>query len=156
MVTHTPGGQMVTMNPNDPLGLNQPTAAQGTLQNLQTAPNAYPPTTATRVLMISYYIDAVTDPTLPNLMRQINASQPLAIARGVENLQFTFDLVDGTINPTNVPTPPLANSPNQIRKVNLFMASRSLDEIPGQRKFFRNSMATQVGLRSLSFVDRYQ
>jgi hypothetical protein len=156
MVTAPPAGQVVTMGAGDPLGLNQPAAAQGTLVSLQTAPGVYPPTTATRVTMVSYYVDAITDPTMPQLVRQVGAGARLAIARGVENLQLTYDLVDGTVNPTNVATPPVANSPNQIRKVNLFLAARSLEPLPGQRTFFRNSVATQVGLRSLSFVDRYQ
>ena len=40
--------------------------------------------------MVSYYIDVVTDPTLPRLVRQVNNGAPLAIALGVENLQFTL------------------------------------------------------------------
>ena len=65
-------------------------------------------------------------------------------------------LVDGVTNPTNVATPPVSNSANQIRKVNLFVSARSVDRDPQTRQFFRNSMATDVGLRSLSFVDRYR
>jgi len=74
----------------------------------------------------------------------------------VENLQITFDLVDGVTNPTNVDTPPVTNSSNQIRKANLFLSARSQDVNPQTKQFFRNTMATQVGLRSLSFVDRYR
>jgi hypothetical protein len=158
MITHIPGGphQQVNLTPTDPLGLNQTNAAQGTLQSLETGPNQYPPTTATRILMITYYIDRITDPDLPRLVRQVNAGPRLAIALGAENLQFSFDLVDGTVNPTNVDEPPAGQSANQIRKVNIYLAARSLDQDPRSRQFFRNSMATQVGLRSLSFVDRYQ
>ena len=83
-------------------------------------------------------------------------SQRLAIALGVENLQFTYDLVDGTTNPSNVETPPVANSANQIRKANLFIAARSLELSLPTGQFVRNSMAAGVGLRSLSFVDRYR
>jgi hypothetical protein len=158
MITSIPGGpqQQVTLAPNDPLNLNQPNAAQGTLQNLETGPNEYPPTSATRILMITYYVDTATDPTLPRLVRRVNAGPPLAIALGVENLQVTFDLVDGVLNPSNVSTPLAPNSPHQIRKVNLFLSARSLDRVPRLNQFFRTSVATQVGLRSLSFVDRYQ
>ena len=87
--------------PGDALGINQPNAPQGTILNLQSGPGVYPPTTATRILMISYYIDNVTDPTLPRLIRQINAGQPLAIALGAENLQLSYDLIDGINNPAN-------------------------------------------------------
>jgi hypothetical protein len=155
MITAVSGGQTVTFAAGDPLGLNQD-APQGTLVNLQSSPGVYPPTTATRVQLISYYIDSTTDPTLPRLVRQVNNGQRLAIAMGVENLQISYDLVDGVTNPTNVDTPPVSNSANQIRKVNLFLSARSIDRDPQTRQFFRNSMATDVGLRSLSFVDRYR
>jgi hypothetical protein len=89
-------------------------------------------------------------------VRQVNAGQQLAISLGAENLQISFDLVDGVTNPSNVDTPPAANSPHQIRKVNLFLSARSIDRSPRTHDFFRNSIATQIGLRSLSFVDRYQ
>src|SRR5262249_45488656 len=119
-------------------------------------PGVYPPTTATRVNMISYYIDNVTDPTVPRLVRQINGGQPLAIALGAENLQFSFDFVDGVNNPANQKNVPNGNSANQIRKVNLFLSTRSSDRNPQTNDFFRNSMGTEVGLRSLSYVNRYQ
>src|SRR5262245_44301180 len=150
MITRTSASQTVFFDPGDPLNLNQPGASQGNLLGIQSSPGVFPPTTATRVLMISYYVDTATDPTLPRLVRQINARPSNAVSFGVENLQFSYDLVDGTVNPANVPEPPPGNSPNQIRKVNLFMSARSLDLAPVPRQFFRNSMATEVGLRSLS------
>jgi prepilin-type N-terminal cleavage/methylation domain-containing protein len=156
MVTGLPGGQQVVLAQGDPLGINQPNAPQGTIVNLQSGPGVYPPTTATRILMISYYIDNVTDPTLPRLIRQINAGQPLAIALGAENLQLSYDFIDGVTNPANQKNVPGMNSANQIRKVNLFLATRSLDKSPSLNDYFRNSMGTEVGLRSLSYVNRYQ
>ena len=156
MITLTNGTQTVYFEVGDPLTLNQPAAAQGNLLSLQSSPGVFPPTTATRVVMISYYVDIVTEPALPRLVRQVNAGPRLAVSLGVENLQYSYDLVDGTVNPTNVPEPPPGNSPNQIRKANLFMSARSLDLQPKTGQFFRNSMVTEVGLRSLSFVDRYR
>jgi hypothetical protein len=156
MVTVTPAAQTVSLAPGDPLNLNQTAAAQGTLANLSTGPNVFPPTTANRVTLVTYYLDTATDPQLPRLVRQVNSGPRLAIALGIENFQVTFDLVDGTNNPANVPAPPVGNSPNQIRKVNLFLSARSLERNRNTNQFFRNSMATQVSLRSLSFVDRYQ
>ena len=156
MVTVTPTTQTVSFDAGDPMRVNQRGAPQGTIMNLQSSPGVFPPTTATRVLMISYYIDTVTDPTLPRLVRRVNMEPNLAIAMGVENLQFTYDLVDGVTNPTNVDEPAAGNSANQIRKVNLFLSARSQDPNPQTNQYFRNSMATQVGLRSLSFVDRYR
>jgi hypothetical protein len=124
--------------------------------NLQSSPGVFPPTTATRILMVSYYIDVTTDPELPRLVRRVNMGPPLAIALGVENFQVTYDLVDGVTNPTNVDTPAVGNSANQIRKANLFLAARSQDLNPATNRFFRNTLSTQVGLRSLSFVDKYK
>lgn len=156
MITRVDATQTVFFEAGDPLNLNLTGAPQGTIINLQNAPGAYPPTTATRITMVSYYIDSVTDPTLPRLVRQIGNGPRLAIALGVENLQFTYDLVDGTTNPTNVQDPPVANSPNQFRKANLYIAVRSLETNMYNDQPHRNSIATEVGLRSLSFVDRYQ
>jgi len=107
------------------------------------------------LLMVSYFIDNVTDPALPRLVRRVNMGNRLAIAMGVENLQLTYDIVNGGANPVNISTPAPA-AVNQIRKVNLFLQARSQDVNPQTKMYFRNSMSTQVGLRSLSFVDRYR
>ena len=156
MVTENATSQTVTFGASDVMRLNQRgSATAGTLTQLQDSPGVFPLTTATRVLMVTYYVDVLTDPGLPRLVRRVNMGDRLAIAMGVENLQITYDLVDGVTNPTNVATPATENSANQIRKANLFMSARSQDINPQTRQYFRNSMATQVGLRSLSFVDRY-
>jgi type II secretory pathway pseudopilin PulG len=155
-ITAVNGSQTVTMAVSDLMDFNQPGAAGGNLLALASSPGVFPPTTATRLTMVSYYVDVVTDPTLPRLVRQINGGARLAIALGVENLQLTYDIVDGATNPTNVATPPTGNSASQIRKVRLFISARSLDQSPVTHQFMRNSMATDVGLRSLSFVDRYK
>jgi hypothetical protein len=156
MVTQVNGNQTVNFGLNDPMGLNQRAAEQGTIMNLAQPDGAFPPTTATRLLVVSYFIDRVTDPTLPRLMRQVNGGQARAIAMGVENLQMTYDFVDGVGNPTNQQTIPAGNSANQIRKVNLFMSARSIDINLHTSQPYRNTVASQVGLRSLSFMDRYR
>ena len=155
MVTATNNNQTVNFALGDAMGLNQRNAENGTIMNIQ-AGGVFPPTTATRILMISYYVDRVTDPTLPRLMRRVNGGQAFAIALGVENLQLSYDFVDGVGNPTNQEGIPVANSPNQIRKINLFMSARSIDTDNHTGTFYRNSVASQVGLRSLSFMDRYR
>lgn len=149
-------GQIITFADNDPMRLNQRAAERGSIMDLQSTPGVYPPTTAMRLLMISYYIDNTTDAALPRLVRRVGMGPELAIAMGLENIQITFDLVDGVLNPTNVETPADPNSPHQIRKINLFLSARSLELNPNSRQFMRNSMATQVGLRSLSYTDRYR
>jgi type II secretory pathway pseudopilin PulG len=147
-------GQQVFFADGDPMRINQRAAEQGTLMNLASG-GQFPPTTATRILLISYYIDAITDPALPRLVRQVNMGDRLAVALGIENFQITYDLVDGGANPTNIETPVAPSSPNHIRKANLFLAARAFAVNPRTRQFFRNTIATQVSLRSLAFVDRY-
>jgi hypothetical protein len=140
----------------DAMNLNQRSAAEGTIMTL--LPLAEDPLdnqlhvmTATRVLMISYYIDD-TNADKPVLMRRVNLGPERAIGIGIENLQVTFDLVDGDTNPLNESSPEL---PNQIRKANVFLTGRSYKEWARTQQYLRTSVSTQMSLRSLSFVDRY-
>jgi prepilin-type N-terminal cleavage/methylation domain-containing protein len=138
-------------------------------------PSCFVPTLASRVRMISYYIDNVTDPLRPRLVRRMNNGHEInfdntlgtAVAFDVENLQITYDLADGVTNPANVkmfkadldgtgtclPNP---CSRNNIRKVNIVLSGRSKVAAKGTRQFLRNRLQTQVSLRSLAFVDRYR
>lgn len=149
-------GQSLQFAAGDEMNLNQRGAAQGSIMPL--LPLAQDPIDrnlhfmeATRVLMISYYIDG-TDRDRPVLIRRINFGAERAIGVGVENLQVTYDLVDGITNPLNQPSPTL---PNQIRKANVFLTGRSFREWERTGSFLRTSVSTQMSLRSLSFVDRY-
>jgi hypothetical protein len=148
--------QQLEFAAGDAMNINQRSADDGTIMTL--LPLAEDPLDsnlhmmqATRVLMISYYIDA-TRPDKPVLMRRINLGPERAIGIGVENLQVTFDLVDGETNPLNEPSPEL---PNQIRKANVFLTGRSYKEWERTQQYLRTSVSTQMSLRSLSFVDRY-
>lgn len=149
-------GQMLEFTAGDEMNLNQRGADAGTIMPL--LPLAEDPTDpelhmmeATRVLMISYYIDD-SDAGRPVLMRRVNLGPERAIGIGVENLQVTFDLVDGDTNPLNEPAPEL---PNQIRKANVFLTGRSYREWGRTQQYLRTSVSTQMSLRSLAFVDRY-
>jgi prepilin-type N-terminal cleavage/methylation domain-containing protein len=148
-------GQTVYFESGDPFNLNQPGASQGSISQLKSG-GTFPPTTASRVWLVTYYLDTITDPEMPRLIRRVNISSGEAVALVLENLQFTFDLVDGVTNPTNVETPTAPNSPNQIRKVNLLLSGRSSALIRNTRDYLRRSLTTQVSLRSLSFIDRYR
>jgi hypothetical protein len=147
-------GQTIAFDANDEMNLNQRDVGQGTVIQLQSAPGEYPDTTATRVLMISYYLDA-SDPDRPRLIRRVNFGPERVIAVGVENVQLTYDLVDGDTNPVNLPEPVLPNTPDQIRKANIFLAGRSSQEWRRTGQLVRSSLSTQVSLRNLSFRDRY-
>jgi hypothetical protein len=76
-------------------------------------------------------------------------------------------MVDGATNPSNVrmvavdlttagACAPQPCSPNQVRKMNVFIAGRSTERFSATREFFRNTLTTQVSLRSLALVDRYK
>jgi len=145
-------GQTVQFQPSDSLNLNQASASQGSIRQLRDS-GTYPPTTATRVLMITYYLDTTTDAANPRLVRQINNSPGQAVALVLEDMQMTFDLVDGVTNPTAVPAP---SSPNQIRKVNIVVTGRSSVPLRNTGEYMRRSLNTQVSLRSMSFIDRYR
>jgi hypothetical protein len=136
----------------DELNFNQPTAAAGSITQLQSG-GVFPTTTATRVWLITYYLDYTTDPNTPRLIRRVNNRPGAPVALVLENLQLTYDLVDGDTNPAKVENP---GSPNQIRKANILLSGRSSERIRNTQEFLRTSLTTQVSLRSLSFVDRYE
>ena len=140
---------------NDPWGLNQRTAAAGTVLNIRTG-TTFPLTSATRVTMVTYYIDTTTVAGQFRLMRRVGFSTPRLIAMGIDNVQATYDIVDGTTNPTSRDDAVAPNTPVQIRKVNLFLAARSDVTLPQTRQLLRLSVSTQVSLRAMSFVDRYK
>ncbi len=174
-------GQSAFFEAGDSLNLNQVGVEAGNIEALlATAPSDVPsptylPTTATRIRMITYYIDATTDPSRPRLVRRMNNGNATtfdnalgtAVAFDLENFQISYDLVDGVTNPASVKMTvadlagtgacsPDPCSPNQIRKVNVLLSGRSRAALQQTRQFFHNSLTTQVSLRSLAFVDRYQ
>jgi type IV pilus assembly protein PilW len=167
-VTSTNGAQTIRFETGDPMNLNQYDAGLDMLGTLdQLRQDATPITQASRVRMISYYIDATTDPDNPRLIRRLNSDPGRAVAFAVENLQVTYDLADGATNPTNVrmddtdldgggACAPNPCSLNQVRKVNVFIAGRSRNRFSLTDEFLRNTLATQVSLRNLAFVDRYR
>jgi prepilin-type N-terminal cleavage/methylation domain-containing protein len=155
MVTTTPTSQAMAFAPNDAMNINQQGSPAGSilrLDNDAVTTNTFP-VGVTRIRMVSYYIDNVTDPTLPRLVRQINMNAGRVVAFGIENLQFSYDLVDGVNNPTNVANPA---TPNQIRKVDIVLEARSRNRSKQTGDFFRTSIATQVSFRNMALVDRYR
>ena len=196
-ITALDGLQTATFAVSDSLNLNQTAAALGTVTaHLATAPKdqttsgtpnctspptpCFVPTTATRIRLVSYYIDNITTPGRPRLVRRINNGSGsasatynnllgTAVAFDVENLQISYDLVDGVGNPSGVKFTaadlagstggaclPSACSPNQIRKINVTITGRSRTTLRQTRQYFRNTLTTQVSLRSMSFMDRYK
>jgi hypothetical protein len=139
----------------DYYGLNARTASQGTVLQIRTS-GVFPATSATRVVMVTYYLDSTTAPGQFRLMRRVGFGTPRLMSVGIENLQVTYDIVDGTTNPTNQPTPVSPNTPSQIRKVNLWLSQQSAPGFSVTRRLLRSSVATQISLRSMSYFDRYE
>jgi hypothetical protein len=148
-------GQVMYFETGDPFSLNQPGASQGSITQLKNGA-AFPPTTATRVYLTTYYLDFTTDPEMPRLIRRINFNQGEPVALILDNFQLTYDLVDGISNPANIDSPTAPNSPNQIRKANILLSGRSTSKIENTQEYLHRTLTTQVSLRSLSFVDRYR
>jgi len=174
-VTAVDGDQTATFATTGSLNLNQTAATFGTLTKyLAKAPIdsctgtgcILPYTTATRIRMISYYIDTNTDPARPRVVRRINDNPGTALAFDVENLTLSYDLVTASSTPSEVMftaadlagtgrCSPSACSPNQIRKINLTLTGRSRTVLRQTGQFLRNTLTTQVSLRSMAFKDRY-
>jgi hypothetical protein len=174
-------GQIVNFAGGDSLNLNQPNAAGG-LNEYRAADGGEPlvggriASNASRIRMITYYIDTVTTPGRPRLVRRMNNGHPTtfsntlgtAVAFDVEHLEISYDLADGAANPTNVRMTAVdiaggvgaaVGCPcdvERIRKVNMTLSARARRPMRGTQQIYRNSLRTQVSLRSLAFVDRYE
>jgi prepilin-type N-terminal cleavage/methylation domain-containing protein len=165
--------QTLTFGTGDPFGFNQTGAPAGTLIQLQNTncntanppvctPNGtYPPTTATRIWMVSYYLDNLTDPAHVRLIRRVNFNGPTSAAgvmgspvgETLENLQFTFNFNDGKTS--NQATVPAGFTENQIRSVNLYLGTRSTSRASQTSQYLRENFQTQVTLRSMSYFNKY-
>jgi hypothetical protein len=166
--------RVLTFADGDSLLLNQSAAANGTL----TALNAQAPVddaTATRISrmrLITYYLDTVTDAAHPRLVRRINNGHPTvfdntlgtSVVIDAVDLQFTYDLSNGTGNPGGVEMngsdqgtggscSPAACAETQIRKVNVALESRSPSR---STSYVHPMLRSQVSLRAMAFVDRYR
>jgi prepilin-type N-terminal cleavage/methylation domain-containing protein len=171
-------GQTINFAAGDPAGLNQTGKTNGTVANLATSPGVFPPTTITRVWMVTYYMDA-TNAQDPQLIRQVNypgyplgapVNPPTAIADDIENLAFSYAITSSTdpvgtypINQFtngsgNASTPISPDTPAQIRAVNVFVAGRSENTYTAlsSPQYLRNNLSTQVSIRSLSFTDAFE
>jgi type II secretory pathway pseudopilin PulG len=158
-------GNALTFASGDGFGLNGRNDASGTIYQLETGGSAcgggnacFPPTTASRIWMVSYFLDNTSSPPFVRLVRQLNLYAPTPVGETLENLQFTYNFVDGVSNPSNQPAIPAGNSESQIRSVNVYMGARSSYMIHrgAQMLYARNNLVTQVSLRSMAYYNKYQ
>jgi len=172
------GTRRITFANGDSLNVNQSGAAAGNLPALNAAApaNSAAATNITRIRMISYYIDATTEPRHPRLVRRINNGDPAtfnnalgtAVAMDIENFQLSYDISNGTNNPGNVKMlpadllpsgacNPVACAATQIRKVNIALSGRNRNLGNNNRALaLRNTLQSQVALRGMAFVDRFR
>jgi prepilin-type N-terminal cleavage/methylation domain-containing protein len=167
-------GQTINFAAGDPAGLNGLSAAtypNGTVQAISASTTA---TTVTRVWLVSYYIDSTTNPSKPQLVRQVNypgypagapANPAQPVADSIENLTFSYDVTNSTDpagtyanGPGDAPQPVAPDTPSQIRAVNVTLAARS--EYPlmagsSAAQYAHNNLSTQVSVRSLSFLNQF-
>jgi prepilin-type N-terminal cleavage/methylation domain-containing protein len=159
-------GQTLAFASGDAFHLNGITAATGgtikylqnsttnAVTNVTTYLGTYPQTSATRVWMVSYWLDNVTDPIHIRLDRAVNFNAPQPVGETLENLQFTFNFNDGVaVNQSTIPT---GYSESQIRSVNLYMSTRSTSMLGQTKQYARENFQTQLSLRSMAYVNRYQ
>jgi hypothetical protein len=148
-----------------------PSTVAQPLGTVMTPASAFcPQVTLFRAMMITYYVDNTTTPGTPRLTRILNHCpvgsptcvpfSPKALAGVVEDLDLTYDLYDGSVNPTQVTGFPYslngtAYSENQIRKVNLHVGVRSETISKPTQDYVRNHITTSVNVRSLAAVDKY-
>jgi hypothetical protein len=163
-----PNGK-IKFSASDSMNLNQPQAKEGSLSAMKDCSSA----TIARIRMISYYIDATTNPNRPRLVRRINNGHPTdfdndlgtAVGLDIENLQLSYDLVVGnTIRPnvrftgSDLTAGGICGDPclpTQVRKVNITLTARSKNGAFTNERVYRNTLTSQVSLRGMAFGNKY-
>jgi prepilin-type N-terminal cleavage/methylation domain-containing protein len=164
-------GTVITFAAGDPAGLNQTGLPNGTVANLNVAGT---PTSISRVYLVTYYVDSNTNPSQPQLIRQVNypnypsvaaATYPAqAVADDIENLSFSYDIINSTApaasypnGPGDAAAPAAPDTAFDIRAVNVTISGRSDRPYIAMAtpQYFRNNLSTQVGVRSLAFANGF-
>jgi type II secretory pathway pseudopilin PulG len=160
------GSNLITFEKNDPLKLNQPSAATGSPASLANADGTWPPTVGYKIDMYTFYLNNPGGSQQPQLMQQYNAAAAVPVAVGINVLQFLYDLADGTTGCTALPwlsneptssscTGSVNDSPNMIAKVRMYIAGVT-PPLPGSKqRILVNSLRTSVTIRDLAFRNKY-
>lgn len=153
-VTSVSGGT-VQFAANDPLNLNQRLADSGSITDILGADML-----VRRIVMVTYFVDEQT-PGEPRLMRALNMKPAQALAGVVEDLQLTYDLVNGSTNPAGINDVPFTAgsetfTSSQIRKVNLRVGVRSEEKSRSTGDYMRHYVTTVTSLRNLAYVPEYK
>jgi prepilin-type N-terminal cleavage/methylation domain-containing protein len=141
----------VTFAAGDPLRMNQPAAAAGSLTQIVNATGS-----SQRINVISYYIDNTIVP--PRLMRQTSGHTPIPLVENVAFLQFSYDLYNSTTGTALIDQADGGASqnltPNQITKINIkHMGLNSA--LKGSGGYQSLDLQTSVSARDLTFKNDY-
>ena len=141
----------VTFAAGDPLLMNQPAAAAGSIAQIVGGTGS-----ATRINVISYYIDNTIVP--PRLMRQTSGHSPIPLAENVAFLQFSYDLYNSNTGAVLVDQADGGASqgltPNQITKINIKHMSIN-STLHGTMGYQGLDLQTSVSARDLTFKNDY-
>jgi hypothetical protein len=143
----------------DPFALNISGQSHGTISNIESPAGSgtFPVTTATRVWMITYYVDN-SNPSRPQLMRQVNLNAPKAVGDEVEHLQVFYDILNAGSSPVTVSAevenPTLAQLP-YIRDAYIILYARSDDKFSLSNNYVRNNLETVVSIRGMDFYNEF-
>ena len=155
-------GNVINFATGDAFGLNGRNDPSGTVLQLRNAgcttpANCWPPTSITRIWMISYYLDNIADTTHVRLIRRVNFNPGSPVGETLENMQFTYNFVDGVNNPVNQASVPATNTEAQIRSVNIYLGARSSSLVRQGNKtlYTRDNLISQVSVRSMAYVNEY-
>jgi prepilin-type N-terminal cleavage/methylation domain-containing protein len=162
---------VVAFAATDVLKMNQASTVANSLASKYVAPAGTTQGYATRILVITYYIDTTTAAPTPILMQQVSGHTPVPVAENVANLKLTYDLFnDSTNSPAVNCSNPGASSdgcagastgllPNQITKINI--QNMAMDGTIkgtqfGQGKGYqRLILQTSVSVRNLTYINNY-
>ena len=150
----------ISFSAADPFALNNSGKTSGTIAQIQSPSGSgtYTTTTATRVWMITYFINTA-NPLRPQLMRQVNLRAAQNVGDSIENMQFMYDILNSGSTPpsvtTDVTSPTLAQIP-YIRDVYISLFARSENPYSASQSYFRNNLQTAVSIRSLNFFNEFR
>jgi type II secretory pathway pseudopilin PulG len=138
------GTNAITLAPGDVFSLNGAALPAGTM-------------TATRIWMITYFIDN-SNPQRPQLMREVNLKGANPVGDVIENLQIFYDIVStGTraLVSSQNETPTYAQL-QYIRNAYVLMFARSENLYGPTGKYIRNNLETVVSIRGLNFYNEFK
>jgi prepilin-type N-terminal cleavage/methylation domain-containing protein len=155
----TPATNSIKFNAGDAFGLNASGQPAGTISQIMSPPSSgvFPTTTATRILMITYYVDN-SNPARPQLMREVNLNPAQAVGEVIENMQVYYDILNAGSSPASVTSgveSPTYAQLSYIRDAYLLLYARSENPYSQGGTYFRNNLETVVSMRGLDFYNEF-